>query len=343
MPTITLAQLSTQPLKSIYLLASDDTLLQQEARDTLRARAKQAGFTERETHHLDPGQGPGLFLSLKNLSLFSEKTFVEAQYPSAKFDDAMLKQLVEYTQDLPKDKILVFLTDKLTSAQQKTRWYKTIEAAGHCVIIRSLSKTELPAWIQARAKQYALKLEMASVTLLTELTEGNLLATDQALQKLRLLYPSESISPEKLLDATNNNARFDVFDLTEATLSGQAAQASRTLTTLRDTGTEPTLVLWALTRELRELSDLLNRQKQGVPLAELLQKKWQQQRLLLKSALARFTPVKIDALLLMAEQADLAIKGLDEANAWDLLEKLMLTMALTHEKQNTHRLARRHL
>lgn len=344
MPTISVSQLVSQPLKAVYVIASDDVLLRQEARDALRQRAKQAGFTERESFHLDAtGQGDALFASLDHLGLFSDKSMVEAYHPNAKFDDALLKALTRYLARPAPDKLLVFLTDKLTQAQQKARWYKAIEAAGYCVIVRSPTAAELPAWIQGRAKSLGLALAPASVTLLAELTQGNLLATHQALQKLVLLAPTGPVAPEQVLAATSDQARFDVFDLSNAVLGGQAAAACRALRVLRDTGTDATLVLWALTRELREVGALLYQQQQGIPTAELLQKQWQQRRPLLKAALTRFTLVRIQSLLQHAEQIDLAIKGVTHDSAWDLLEHLTLQMALPHEKTTTHRAARRHV
>lgn len=344
MPTITHAQLATQSLKPVYVLASDDNLLRQEARDNLRKRALQAGFNEREVFHLDqPNQVAALFASLDHLSLFSSKSVIEAYHASGKFDDAMLKALMRYLERPSTDKLLIFLTDKLTQAQQKTRWYKAIESAGDCVLLRSPSANELPNWIMTRAKSLGLNLAPGSVNMLAELTQGNLLATHQALQKLLLLAPAGTITPTHIMAATSDQARFDVFDLSNAVLAGQAAAACRALHVLRDTGTEATLVLWALTRELRELGELLFQQQQGVPIATALQKQWQQRRPLLKAALTRLNLPRIQHLLQQAEQIDLSIKGVGYANSWDLLEHLTLQMALPHEKSSTHRAARRHV
>lgn len=344
MPSITIAQLAAQPLKPVYLLASDEPLLRQEARDLLRTRARQAGFEGCESFHFDqPGQSDALFAALDSYSLFSDKSVLEAYHASGKFDDNLLKRLLHYLEHPAEDKLLIFLTDKLTQAQQKARWYKAIESMGDCVLLRAPSPQELPSWIQQRAKRIGLNLTAPSVSLLAELTQGNLLATQQALEKLKLLSPSGAITPERVFAATSDQARFDVFDLTNAVLAGQAAAGCRALHNLRDTGTEATLVLWALTRELRECGELLFQQQQGVPLATLLQKQWQQRRPLLKAALSRLSLKRISALLAQAEQIDLAIKGMSHANSWDLLEQLTLQMALPHEQATTYRSARRHV
>jgi DNA polymerase III subunit delta len=48
-----------------------------------------------------------------------------------------------------------------------------------------------------------------------------------------------------------DSARYDVFQLAEAASAGDAARALRILLGLKSEGVEPTLILWALVRELR--------------------------------------------------------------------------------------------
>ena len=50
-----------------------------------------------------------------------------------------------------------------------------------------------------------------------------------------------------------DSARFNVFSLVDKAMEGEAQSACRTLRGLRDEGTEATVILWALTRELRTL------------------------------------------------------------------------------------------
>ncbi|OGO91468.1 MAG: DNA polymerase III subunit delta [Coxiella sp. RIFCSPHIGHO2_12_FULL_42_15] len=332
MPTLAPAQfrthLQTNQLTRIYLIASEVTLLQRESCDLLRQRALQLGFQQRETHYVETGFSWQTFLQrTQNFSLFSEKTFIEINNPAAKFDEKATQNLLDYLAHPPEDKLLLILTEKLTAAQQKTRWYKAIESNGVCVHIRAPNKTELPVWIHQRAATLHLKLNRESVALLSDLTEGNLLATDQALTKLRLLHPNTLITPDRVLQAISDNARYTVFDLGQLILAGQLKSALRSLRGLKNTGTEATLVLWAICRELRELAQLYSQQRQGYTQQELLQKQWQQRRPLLKQALTRLSLNKVHNLLLLAENTDRAIKGLSLDDPWETLEQLTISMA----------------
>lgn len=318
-------QLKNQTLKPIYLIASDVTLLQQEARDALRKTAINSGFTERQTEQVEASfDWEFFFANIKNLNLFNAKISIELSNPTAKFEEKALKCLLNYLEHPAPDRILIVLTDKLTSAQQKTRWYQAIEKHGVTLNLRAISKAELPSWIQARAKHFQLTLDRASTLLLAELTEGNLLATQQALQKLQLLYPQELIDSNKMLHVISDNARFTVFDLGNLLLAGDTSAALRSLTNLKNTATEPTLILWALCREIRELIKLSEQMQQGMSMQQVLQKQWQSRHAILKLALQRLSLAKLYELLLQAEQTDFAIKGVSNFDAWVCLEKLIL-------------------
>ena len=64
------------------------------------------------------------------------------------------------------------------------------------------------------------------------------------------------MTPEVVRASVADSARFDVFQLGEAALAGDAARALRMLGGLRAEGSEATLVLWALSRTLRDLWSL---------------------------------------------------------------------------------------
>ena len=109
----------------------------------------------------------------------------------------------------------------------------------------------LPRWISERAARHGLALDAEGAALLAERVEGNLLAAHQEIEKLALLHPRGKLGYEDVQDAVANSARYDVFQLGEAALEGDAARSLRILEGLRAEGTEAPLVLWVLCRELR--------------------------------------------------------------------------------------------
>ena len=66
-----------------------------------------------------------------------------------------------------------------------------------------------------------------------------------------------------------DNARFDIFNLVECALAGNAARSFRILENLHAEGIEPVLILWALSREIRTLAEIARLSQQGNQLASL--------------------------------------------------------------------------
>lgn len=315
----------SEAIKPIYLLASDIPLLRQEARDNLRSTAYQQGFKDREKYAVESGfNWTDFFTALNHYNLFSEKTFIELEYPSGKFDNKTSSNLLSYLESPAPDKTLLILTDKLTASQQKTRWYQAIQKNGSVIPLPPVYKNNLPHWIRERARKAQLSLSNESIYLLSELTQGNLLATQQAIEKLALLHnTTQTITPNDVLNAVNDNAQFTVFDLSNALLEGNAVHALRILKTLTEQQTEPTLILWAICREIRQLATLMQ-QSRHTPLENLLQKQWASRRGLLKNALNQLTQDQLNQLLLLSNKADKIMKGACIGKIEETLENIVL-------------------
>jgi DNA polymerase-3 subunit delta len=322
------AHLNKHAALPISLITGDVPLLVQEAANKIRRAAHTAGYEQRELFFIENNQDwQKVQHALENFNLFSQKSFIEIRHHKTKFDEAGISILSTFLQNLPDDKRILIITDKLTAAQQKAAWIQTIDRHGLIVTVRSINMYELPAWISERLKQVNLKADHDSIQLLAELTEGNLLATQQAIEKLHLLYPQQTIDKKAIATVATDNTNFNIFDLTNYALQGARARVIQVLQSLHFTGSETTLILWALARELRLLHELAFEKQQGKPLAQLLASQWASRKILLQKALTRLSVEKIRSLLHTAEQIDRIIKGLSPGNAWQALERLCLAMA----------------
>ncbi len=317
-----------QKLAPVYLISGDVPFLIQEARDKICASAKQAGYEDRELLSIEPNFNWERFNhTALHLNLFSYKTIIDLRHPTAKFDAQATKALTHYLDRLPPEKLLIISTNKLTRAQQQTRWHKAISKVGVTIPIWPIPPKELLQWIQMRFKSMGMNADPNSIQLLANLTEGNLLATQQAIEKLKLLYPDTNITVSELAQAICNNARYTVFDLTNYALQGHHQQVLCVMNGLRDTGVEPTFILWALCHEIRGLIQLSEQLQQGVPTSQLLNTQWSSRKPLLKAALSRFNLRQLTTLLQMAVQIDHKIKGIIPGHYWDDLTDLSLSLA----------------
>ena len=87
--------------------------------------------------------------------------------------------------------------------------------------------------------------------------EGNLLAADQELKRLSLLYADKGpITDTMMLDYVGDNARFDSFELLEASFNGDARRVTRILTGLKLEGEAAAKISYMLVSELRTLTKM---------------------------------------------------------------------------------------
>lgn len=316
-------------LNSAYLIAGDDPLLTSEACDAVRARARALGFTGRELHFVERGfDWSELAASTQSLSLFAERRIIEIRMPSGSPGEGAetLIRLVEKPQD---DLLVLIVTDKLDARALSTRWATAVERHGALVQIWPVDLPRLPAWIGERLGRHGLKPEAGVTELIAERVEGNLLAAHQEVEKLALLHPPGALSLEAVMEAVVDSARYDVLQLGEVAMRGQAARALRILRGLRQEGIELTLVLWGVNKDLQWLARVehLVRGGQSPDAAMAAEHVWRPRQAAMRVALSRFKGTAIAGLLTDAARVDRAIKGVLRRDAWTEMEALVARLA----------------
>lgn len=243
----------SQSLSSLYLISGDVPLLVQETRENVVNAAQSRGFSDKEIYHVDSGfQIDAVIKSIKNIGLFEQKKIIDIRNQSAKFDAEFVALLTEYCAQPTDDRLIIISTDKLSSAQQKSNWLELIKKSGVYVPIWSIAMDALLQWIMVRARKLTLTMSPDSAKLLATFTEGNLLATQQTLEKCQSLHPNSEITRDLLITVLSDHAHFSVFDLSDAMARHDTKKIMRILLQLEQSGEEPVLVLWSICRKIRE-------------------------------------------------------------------------------------------
>ena len=136
---------------------------------------------------------------------------------------------------------------------------------------------------------------------------------------LALLANGEPISAGLVLRSVGDSARYDVFQLAEAAAAGDAVRALRVLLGLKSEGVEPTLILWALVRELRGLWQARERARLR---SAVRGSGWNLAATPSPRALSRLDKLPLARLLGQASHTDRIIKGLAKGDAWSALTGL---------------------
>ena len=240
-------------LLPVYLVSGDEPLLASEALDAIRARALALGFEERDQVFIDRSAAvwEHALAVTQNRSLFASRRILEIRMASAKpgFGAATLLKLVAAAGD---ELLLLIATSRLDRDTQSAPWVRAVQERGAWLALWPPATAQFPDWLDRRLRGAGLELSADAVALLAEATEGNLLAAQQEIEKMRLCFGAGArLGRRELSEMFGDNARFQVLQLTEATSAGEAARALRILAGLRAEGDEPVRVLWWLVRSLR--------------------------------------------------------------------------------------------
>jgi DNA polymerase-3 subunit delta len=311
-------------LAGAYLISGDEPLLVGEAADAVRAAALAAGYADRTVFAIDRSfDWDVLRNAAQSLSLFAQRRVFELRMPSGKPDKgaAVLTALATHP---PPDVISVVVTDKLDKKAGDAPWVQAFADKGVCVTVWPVKPADLPAWLSARAASAGLDIDTAAAQLIADLVEGNLLAAKQELQKLGLLAGGKRIGTELVLQSVGDSARYDVFQLSEAAAAGDAPRALRILLGLKSEGVEPTLILWALARELRGLWQARERERLR---SAARGSGWNLAAPPSARALSRVGNLPLARLLSEASHTDRVIKGLAAGDAWTALTGLAAGLA----------------
>jgi DNA polymerase III subunit delta len=229
------------------------------------------------------------------------------------------------------------LLPRLDKATKSSAWFAALENNGISVQIDPIERHTLPTWIAHRLgaqQQRVSEGEAGQHTLqfFADRVEGNLLAAHQEIQKLGLLYPAGELSFEQVERAVLNVARYDVFKLSEAVLSGQPLRVQRMLDGLKAEGEAEVLVHYTLAEEIRALKRVKDAVAAGkaLPMALREQRIWGPRERLFERVLPRLSVGMLEKLLQSAHQVDGIVKGLKVADwptdNWQALHRLALRL-----------------
>ena len=327
-------------LRSLYTLHGDEPLLAQEFADALRATARQQGYTERTVHtvagaHFDWSE---VLASGGSFSLFSDKQIVEIRIPSGKpgkDGSVALQQLAERAQGDDSTLTLVVLP-RLDGATVKAAWFGALDSFGMTVKFDPVDRRMLPQWIAQRLQQQGQRVAggeegQRTLQFFADRVEGNLLAAHQEIQKLGLLYPVQGegvLSFDQVENAVLNVARYDVFKLAEAVLSGQSVRVARMIDGLQAEGESEVLVHWALAEDIRSMKRVKDAIRAGRPMPMALRdnRVWGAKEKLYERVLPGMSDAALANLLDAAQKVDGIVKGIKQPDwplsGWQSLHRL---------------------
>lgn len=311
-------------LSPVYLISGDEPLQKIEAADKIRQFVKSQGVLERQILEESGNKNP-LTEQAGTMSLFAETRLLEWQFEKS-IKKAHGDAILEFLQS-GSDDVLLLVAPKLSN-EKRAAWYKQVEKSGICVEVWPIPAERLAGWINNRARQLQVKLDQSAVQALIERCEGNLLAAHQDMQMLSLLADGDLVTSENIKQYVGQNARYSIYELSDACLQGQTERALRMLNSLKAEGTYPLPLVNQLTRECQLLANWAELQDSGMSLGEIMQSSrlWPKRQKLLQAAFGRGSKKKWYALLQRLSFVDKSVKGQADGDVWLELAQVICLM-----------------
>jgi len=308
-----------EQLRSMYSFFAEESIQISELVDLVTKKAKLESFEEKQTHIVSKDTDWS-FLNLENenFDLFGSKKIIEIKLIGTGPGNKGSKAIKDYCLKPDEDKLVIISAERLDKKQQDSAWSKALLKHGVQVVEPAIDKNSMPGWIETKSKELNLEISKEALRLLADRTEGNLLAASQELTKLSLLFPEQDISLEHMEKSISNSSKFGIFDLSNSFLEGNKKRTVRIIETLRAEGTQPPLVLWALSKEVSNLYTVMeegNTKSIWGPRYYLD---------LLAKRSKKLSPFQVKNSLKEIADIDAAIKGLSDKSPWQSIRELAL-------------------
>jgi DNA polymerase-3 subunit delta len=319
-----------QGLQALYVLAGDEPLAQRECLDAIRAAARAQRYDERTSLTVERNFN---WQQLQNygqsISLFSSLRLLELSIPSGKpgVDGGKGLQALA-AKPLPDTTVVIILPTLERDAKNST-WFNALETQAQTITLNEIDAANLPKWIANRLAQQGQLASTQTLEFLAHQVEGNLLAANQEVQKLGLLYPQGELSDEIVREAVLNVSRYDAFQLGEAVLQGDAERTVRILQGLQDEGENAVAVMNPLMWVLRPLVRIKQAEMRGENINNAMTSAriYGDRQALVKRALSRLSLRQLEAALQKRADIDRTAKGVMLGDAWLEISRLCFGLA----------------
>ena len=317
-------------LASTYFAFGAEILLVEQSLSMIKGIARENGFKERFRFDIDGNFSWDSIISLiSSPSLFAEKRIIECRLTTGKIGVKGSKALNEILETLPDDILLIISSGKLEMAQQKSKWFKTLDKKGIIIQHWEVQSNQLVGWITRNMSQLGLDSNIEVANAIAYCTEGNLLASMQEIQKLKIAYPDGKINLREYLNQIDQQSQYSVFGMIDSALQGDTDKVNKVFNSLIDDSTPPVILVSSLYREIKNLVNMSIELKTNQTIESILNnhRVWQKRKPLISNALKKHSYQKLQKLLLRLGRIDRSLKGMDNLNVYDELQNIAIALS----------------
>lgn len=323
-----------QSFPALFILFGQEHFLHEKITSIIKKQWLQTHHEDSDEKKLEithPGDWALLHQEANSYSLFSQALFIDVRYDKKSLEAEGKKFFEQYLAQSNPTCLILIRASHLSLKQ--LNW--AVQQPSVIIIQSKLpSETQVEQWIaeQLRAKKFVFQTQIPQ--LIYQYTRGNLLACAQIIEKITLGYDEEQqLNSEMIKEQLIDQCEYQVFELGDACLSGDINKALLILRYIMNNATEPTLILWILTQEIRTLLQLKQLLAQSLSFESASKQLniWTQRAKNYQLALNRHQAGNLETLLKTCHALDQAIKSNIDKHVWRSFELLILSLTLGKE------------
>lgn len=198
---------------------------------------------------------------LSSLNLFGEHTalIVTGKHKPDIKDKTLMTSLNQFAKDVANghsQNHLIWCLPRQDKKSLATKAIQFFNQEGLLIDGNIYDEKQRGEFLKFKAQQLGLRLAPNAWQMLLHATEQHLLSAYQTLWRLSFLPHGDTITTDELEQALVAGADFNVFDLSDALISSNAPKALNILHHLKHTDTAPSIVLWAVAKDARLITQI---------------------------------------------------------------------------------------
>ena len=252
----------------------------------------------------------------ENNSLFSNQTLFIISIPSGRIPEDTKKFIVKVILKNKNDLFVIHFQNN-TKELLKSAWFNEIKRSSLQLEAKEPAIQQIQDAIKVRANFYNLNLDDESLSLLSNLSLGNLLAAENEIIKLSLLDINTNIDAKKLISHISNGSKFDSFKLLDFCMTGQNKKTAQALSYFEEEGIEPLILNGLFSWVFTAISKLKFSPNDSVTNEKLMELRiFGTTQALVRTSLDKLTSNQVEASLIKIKEIDLICKGMRTGDSW---------------------------
>lgn len=284
----------------------------------------------------NPADWTSVLDEANSFSLFSSALLLDIRYEKKTWEAAAKKFLEHYLANPNTHSLLLIRAANLPMKQ--AMGLVELPHASHNLHLIWSNRPGGPAicqWIAKQLQKITAKFDKSLVELIYQYTEGNIEATAQALKKLAIIHDeAKPLTEAEVRSQLVHQATYQLYDLADSCYQGEFVKALQQLKQALYNKTDPILILWILTQEIRlliQLTEAMKRPSSNINQVAAELKIWPKRLPLYQKALQRLSQTQLQSLLALCSKLDRLIKSSQSKQIWQFFESIALTLSTGKE------------